>query len=82
MTIPIIKHGNLILYNTVYSSKPAKIVCVFSKSTALYTCQKLTKHFQPELFDNSVENKNQGNHTLPSLSCKTSPVEKPTALSC
>ena len=54
MTIPIIKHGNLILYNTVYSSKPAKIVRVFSKSTALYTCQKLTKHFQPELFDNSV----------------------------
>ena len=59
MTIPIIKSDNLIHYTcTAYSSKPAKIVyAFFKKNYRFITWQNLTKHFQPELFDDSEYNK-------------------------
>ena len=55
MTIPILKPDNLIHYTcTVYSSKPAKIVyAFFKKNYRFITCKNSTKHFQPELFDDS-----------------------------
>jgi len=53
MTIPIIKPDNLMHYIQYIHHNLRKSFVSSLKNTALYTCQKLTKHFQPELFDDS-----------------------------
>ena len=58
MTIPIIKPDNVIHYIQYIYQNLRKSFVSSLKNTTLYTCQKLTKHFQPELCDDSGIGKN------------------------